>query len=56
MLLLEKPVAINVEAVERLRQVCKRHSKLVVAVNYIRRYLPVVLELQSLLKEDTSAI
>ena len=46
-LLLEKPVATNVEAAERLRQVCLRHSKLVVAVNYIRRYLPVVLELQS---------
>ena len=50
MLLLEKPVAINVEAAERLRQACNRHPKLVVAVNYIRRYLPVVLELQSQLK------
>jgi len=50
MLLLEKPVAINFEEAERLRQVCLRHSNLVVAVNYIRRYLPVVLELQSQLK------
>ena len=50
MLLLEKPVAINVEAAERLRQACNRHPKLVVAVNYIRRYLPVVLELQAQLK------
>ena len=50
MLLLEKPVAINVEAAQRLRQACNRHPKLVVGVNYIRRYLPVVLELQSQLK------
>ena len=50
MLLLEKPVAINLEAAVRLRQACNRHPKLVVAVNYIRRYLPVVLELQSQLK------
>ena len=50
MLLLEKPVAINVEAAERLQQACNRHPNLVVAVNYIRRYLPVVLELQSQLK------
>lgn len=50
MLLLEKPVAINVEAAERLRQACNRHLKMVVAVNYIRRYLPVVLELQAQLK------
>ncbi|WP_115126997.1 Gfo/Idh/MocA family protein [Synechococcus sp. GEYO] len=47
MLLLEKPIAVNIEAAERLRQECKRHPKLVVAVNYIRRYLPVILELQS---------
>lgn len=47
MLLLEKPVATNVEAAQRLRQACMRHPKLVVAVNYIRRYLPVVLKLQS---------
>ena len=40
MLLLEKPVAINVEAAQRLRQACNRHPKLVVGVNYIRRYLP----------------
>ena len=50
MLLLEKPVAIKVEAAERLQQACNRHPNLVVAVNYIRRYLPVVLELQSQLK------
>ena len=50
LLLLEKPVAINVEAAERLRQACNRHPKLVVAVNYIRRYLPVVQDLQSQLK------
>ena len=46
MLLLEKPVAINVQEAERLRKACLRHSKLVVAVNYIRRYLPVVVDLQ----------
>ena len=50
MLLLEKPVAINVQAAKRLRQACLRHPNLVVAVNYIRRYLPVVLEFQSQLK------
>lgn len=50
MLLLEKPVAINVEAAGRLREVCMRYPKLVVAVNYIRRFLPVVLELQSQLQ------
>ena len=50
MLLLEKPVAINVEAAQRLRQVGNRHLKLVVGVNYIRRYYLVVLELQSQLK------
>ena len=50
MVLLEKPVAINVEAAERLCQACNAHPKLVVAVNYIRRYLPVVLELQSQLQ------
>jgi len=43
-LLLEKPVAINVDAADRLRQVCLRQPRMMVAVNYIRRYLPVVLD------------
>ena len=47
MLLLEKPVAINVQEAEILLQACTRQPNLVVAVNYIRRYLPVVLQLQS---------
>ena len=54
MLLLEKPVAINVGRLSA----CVRpatDTNLVVAVNYIRRYLPVVLELQSQLRRDTSA-
>lgn len=50
MLLLEKPVAINVEQADRLRMACMHRPKLVVAVNYIRRYLPVVLEVQSQLQ------
>ena len=50
MLLLEKPVAINIEAAARLSRACRCHPKMVVAVNYIRRYLPVVLELQAQLK------
>ena len=50
MLLLEKPVAINAEGAERLRLACAQHPDLVVAVNYIRRFLPAVLELQSQLQ------
>ena len=45
-LLIEKPVANNVEAALRLHSICDSHSDLVVAVNYIRRYLPPVLEIQ----------
>ena len=50
MLLLEKPIAINLKAAEMMRQACAQHPKLVVAVNYIRRYLPIVLQLQSQLQ------
>ena len=45
MLLLEKPLAINAQGVERLLTYMRvPYPNLVVAVNYTRRYLPVVLE------------
>ena len=53
MLLLEKPVAPNAESAERLRSVCLRRPDLVVAVNYIRRFLPVVLQLQAQMQTGT---
>lgn len=53
MLLLEKPVAPNAEVAERLRSVCLHHPDLVVAVNYIRRFLPVVLQLQAQMQTGT---
>ena len=40
-LLLEKPVAINLGEVQKVVKSCTSHSNLIVAVNYIRRYLPV---------------
>jgi predicted dehydrogenase len=43
-LLLEKPVAINLEQVNTIVRSCATHPDLIVAVNYIRRYLPVVKE------------
>lgn len=43
-LLLEKPVAMNPEEANKVVNSCANHSNLVVAVNYIRRYLPVVKE------------
>jgi len=50
MLLLEKPLAINALGAERLLTACMLHPNMVVAVNYTRRYLPVVLEFQSQLR------
>ena len=47
LVLLEKPVATHPSAAERLHQVCKRQRGMIVAVNYIRRYLPVVQMLQT---------
>ena len=41
-LLLEKPVADSLENARALGQVCASQPSLVVAVNYIRRYLPAV--------------
>jgi len=51
MLLLEKPVAINAAGADQLRRVCESRPDLLVAVNYIRRYLPAVLRLQTHLQE-----
>lgn len=42
MLLLEKPVATSVAQARDLERLCARQPGLVVAVNYIRRYLPAV--------------
>ena len=40
LLLLEKPVATSLAQAHALAQSCSQHTKLLVAVNYIRRYLP----------------
>ena len=50
MLLLEKPVATNAAGADQLRRVCECRPDLLVAVNYIRRYLPVVLQLHKQLQ------
>jgi len=50
LLLLEKPVAVSVAEAQRLRRACARQPQLKVAVNYIRRYLPAVLNVQQKLK------
>ena len=42
LLLLEKPVAVTPEQAKVLRHSCARQPDLLVAVNYIRRYLPAV--------------
>jgi predicted dehydrogenase len=42
LLLLEKPVAISLEQANMLKGTCVKHPDLIVAVNYIRRYLPAV--------------
>lgn len=42
LLLLEKPVASDLEQGRALQAVCKRHPQMHVAVNYIRRWLPSV--------------
>ena len=41
-LLLEKPVADSLENARALERICARQPSLVVAVNYIRRFLPAV--------------
>jgi predicted dehydrogenase len=41
-LLLEKPVAVTLEQANALEMTFARHPGLIIAVNYIRRYLPVV--------------
>ncbi len=40
LLLLEKPVVVNLEQARALEQICAQYPMLTVAVNYIRRYLP----------------
>ena len=42
-LLLEKPVANSVDEASQLQSICADYPDLLVAVNYIRRYLPTVL-------------
>jgi len=42
LLLLEKPVACNLEQAHALLALCAQHPQLHVAVNYIRRWLPAV--------------
>lgn len=42
MLLLEKPVATDIQQALGLETLCSAHTELAVAVNYIRRYLPAV--------------
>jgi len=42
LLLLEKPVASDLEQARVLQAVCERHPQMHVAVNYIRRWLPSV--------------
>lgn len=42
LILLEKPVACDLQQARALQGVCERHPQLQVAVNYIRRWLPSV--------------
>lgn len=42
LLLLEKPVAVGVEESAAIEQACAMHQDMIVAVNYIRNYLPAV--------------
>ena len=42
LLLLEKPLACDIEQARTLQTICERHPQMHVAVNYIRRWLPSV--------------
>jgi len=41
-LLIEKPLATSLEEVHRIRKICNLNPNLIICVNYIRRYLPIV--------------
>ena len=50
LLLLEKPVATSLDEALALERSCARHPGMVVSVNYIRRYLPAVVDWQKRLQ------
>ena len=41
-LLLEKPLAISLEGAKKIKKLCETKPDLIVFVNYVRRYLPLV--------------